>query len=260
MPDTNTSIQLAFLDDTGGAPINRQGTPGRLHPIPGHDMQSVWGEPLSACITGQYRTISSIAAIGGADGSVPSMVDVLRAVTELDLDPGVLCAHCFNTSPWSVYTANVTARVLTRGDSPPIATQLTPGQAAVISYLVASTEDQNTPVPANAPQFASTPTTVQLSPAAHAVVAGFVAPDDDADPRYGVNIEGIMAHPSVWAELRTTFPLTLYHAWAKAFPNQHPTDPALLRPLRALFPLSTFWGYAATGTEDDPNYLPDAGY
>jgi hypothetical protein len=260
MPDGKIAIQLAFLDDTGGAANTRQVETGRLHLIPGHDMQSVWDEPLPPCSTDQHRTINIIATIGRADGYPPTLVDVLRAVTELDFAPGVLCAHCFSTSPWSVYAADATARAITDRGSRPITTDLTTDQAVVIAYLVASTEDQNTPVPENTPQFCSTLTTVELSPAAHAVVAGFVAPDEDADTRHGVNIEGIMAHPSVWAELRTTFPLTLYHAWAKAYPDQHPPDSTLVRPLRALFPLSTFWGYAATGTEDDPNYLPDAGY
>ncbi|MEU3625192.1 hypothetical protein BS329_21105 [Amycolatopsis coloradensis] len=64
----------------------------------------------------------------------------------------------------------------------------------------------------------------------------------------------------MWDELRTRFPLSTYQAWAITYPGADPTDPTLVEPLRATFPISAFWGYVAAGTEDDPHYEPDAGY
>ncbi|WP_284741765.1 hypothetical protein [Amycolatopsis sp. RTGN1] len=213
------------------------------------------------CGTSLTKTIDFAAArVVGTDGRDPTMLDILAALVRLDIDPERLCLRCFDTASWSIADAYRTARALRDPDAEPIEVNLTWDQRAVIAYRVATTDDRHAPVPEDAIPQPSALIAVRLSAVSHAIVAGFVAADDDQDRVYGVNVEGIFGSDLTWHELRRQFPLSAYHAWAATFPDDDPSDPALLTPLRALFPLAKFWGFAAIGTEDDPNYEPDAGY
>jgi hypothetical protein len=200
------------------------------------------------------------AQLTGTRGQAPTMLDILSALVRIDVPPEVLCLDCFDTPTWSILHAYRTARAVRGLDPKPIEVELTWEQRALIAYLVATTDGQWAPVPeGNAPQPRG-PITVRLDVVSHAMVAGFVAADDEQDRDHGVNAEGILGSDLTWYELRRQFPLDAYYAWAAAYPDRAPNDPALLTPLRELFPLAAFWGFVAAGTEDNPNYEPDAGY